>query len=70
MNAQRLRELNEFRKQAMGPDVVPPPVGKGAFGKQWGGTNVMEQLKSAPQPAQKMPTKIPSPTKDSPLAQK
>jgi len=69
MNAQRLRELNAFRKQAQAPsvDVIPPAVDKGAFGKQWGGTNVMGRLQPG---AQKLPTKAPAPPKDSPLVQK
>lgn len=67
MNAQRLRDLNAFRKQAQAPDVIPPPVDKGAFGKQWGGTSIMNKLQPG---AQKLPTKIPPPPKDSPLVQK
>ncbi len=72
MNALRLRKINEMRKQAQAPDVVPPPVNKGAFGKTWGGTGVMKQLQKAPAatPALKLPTKIPAAPKDSPLAAK
>jgi len=62
MNAQRLRELNEFRKQAQDPNgvITPSALNQGAFGKTWGGSPVMNALK--PQtPAQAAPAPTPAP---------